>query len=105
MINSEERLVGLIDASKLLEMKLIPTMPQKFIRNPEGFEKALVYARKFPEYLASDIMQEPVYVLNEGNLEDAFFAINSSKLACLPIVNKHYRVKGMIALLDLLSLD
>ncbi len=102
VINSEERLVGLIDAAQLVEMKLIPTMPQHFIQNPEGYEKALSYARKYPEYLASDIMKDPVYVMNDGTLEEAFLAFNSSKLTCLPIVNKHYRVKGIINLLDLL---
>ena len=103
VINAEERLVGLIDAAQLLDMKLIPTMPQKFIQNPEGYEKALSYARKYPDYLASDIMKEPVYVMNDGTLEDAFLSFNSSKLTCLPIVNKHYRVKGIINLLDLLT--
>ena len=105
VINSEERLVGLIDAAQLLDMKLIPTMPQKFIQEPEGYEEALAYAKKYPEYLAADIMKEPVFVLNEGTIEDAFFAFHNSKQSCLPIVNKHYRVKGIISLLDLVSLD
>ncbi len=105
VINSEDRLVGLIDAAQLMEMKLIPTMPQKFIQNPEGYEKALAYAKKYPEYLASDIMKEPVYVLNEGNIEEAFFAFHNSKLTCLPVVNKHYRIKGIISLLDLVNLE
>jgi len=105
IINSEERLVGLIDLALLMEMKLIPTMPQKFIQDPEGFEKALAYAKKYPEYLAADIMKDPFYVINEGTFEDAFIAFQTSKLPCLPVVNKHYRVKGIIKLLDLTTLE
>lgn len=101
IINSEERLVGLIDSAQILEMKLIPTMPENFIKNPEGFEKAIAYAKKYPEYLASDIMKEAVYIINEGTVEDAFLAFQSCGLSSLPLVNKHYRVKGMINLIDL----
>ncbi len=103
VINSEERLVGLIEERTLAEIMLIPTMPEKFIQDPEGFEQALQYAKIAPKRLASDIMREAAYVSLDSTIEQAFIEMQQHGLSGLPVVNKHYRVNGYLTLLELLA--
>jgi len=103
VVNAEERLVGLIDKKKLGEMVLIPTMPDQFIQDPDGYEKALKYAKMDSSYPASEIMGKAVFVTEDGTLEQAYLAMRSNKLEGLPVVNKEYRVTGFVTLTELLA--
>jgi CBS domain-containing protein len=47
-------------------------------------------------------MEEPVFILNEANLEDAFLTFQEYGLTGLPVVNKHYRVTGYLTLTELM---
>lgn len=104
VINQEERLVGIIKEEWFAEMMLVPAMPEKFIQDPEQYEKAIAYARMDPDQKAFDIMLDPVYISHEGTLEEAFVEMQSKGLVGLPMVNKHYRVVGFLSLTELLDI-
>ena len=103
VVNKEERLVGLIEETKLAEMMLVPVMPEKFIQDPDGYDQALEYAKIDPKHLAVDIMGEPAFASLDGTIEEAFVEMKGRRLPGLPVVNKHYRVVGYLTLLELLA--
>lgn len=103
VINSEERLVGIINEVWFAEMMLMPAMPEKFIQVPEEYEKAMEYIRMDPNQKAFDVMEDPIFILNEATLEEAFFSVNAAQATGLPVVNKHYRVVGYLSLSEIMS--
>lgn len=103
VVNREERLVGLIHESWFAEMMLVPTMPEKFIQDPDQYEKAIDYARMDRDTKAFDIMSDVSYVMLEGTLEDAFTEIQAKNVTGLPVVNMHYRVVGYLSISELMS--
>ncbi len=103
VINREDRLVGVIQELWFAEMMLVPAMPEKYIQNPEQYEKAIAYARMDPDEKAFDIMEDPAFILNESTLEEAYFSMREAQATGLPVVNKHYRVQGYLTLSELLA--
>jgi CBS domain-containing protein len=103
VINSEERLVGVIEEKKLAELLLIPAMPEHFIHDPDGYDRALKYAKLDPDCHAGDIMGEPFFVSQEGSLEQAYVAMKNAALPGLPVVDKHYHVTGYLTILEVLA--
>ena len=103
VVNRAGRLVGMIRQMAFAEMMLVPAMPEQFIQKPEQYEKAIAYARMDPEERAFDIMEDPVFILNEATLEEAFLAFQEHKATGLPVVNKHYRVTHYLTLTELLD--
>jgi CBS domain-containing protein len=101
--NQEERLVGIIKEEWFAEIMLVPTMPEKFIQDPDQYEKAVAYARMDPEGKAFDIMEDPVFINNEASLEEAFIEMQSHHCTGLPLVNKHYRVTGYLTMAELMA--
>ncbi len=102
VVNQAGRLVGMIRQMMFAEMMLVPAMPEHFIQKPEQYEKAIAYARMDPEERAFDIMEDPVFILNEATLEEAFLAFQEHEATGLPVVNKHYRVTHYLTLTELL---
>jgi len=103
VINQEERLVGMINEQWFAELMLVPAMPEKFIQDPEQYEKAIAYARMEPDQKAFEIMADPVFISHECTLEEAFVEMQSRGVVGLPMVNKHYRVVGYLTLTELLG--
>jgi CBS domain-containing protein len=103
VINQEERLVGMIKEEWFAEMMLVPAMPEKFIQDPEQYDKAIRYARMDSNQKAFDIMVEPFFINNECTLEEAYAEMQSKGSVGLPVVNKHYRVVGYLSLTQLLG--
>ncbi len=103
VINQEERLVGMIQEEWFAELMLVPAMPEKFLQNPEQYDKAIAYARMDPDQRAFDIMVEPAFVVQDGTLEEAFVQMQNLKATGLPVVNQHYRVVGYLSLVELMS--
>jgi len=102
VVNRAGRLVGIIRQQTFAEMMLVPAMPEDFIQKPEQYEKAIAYARMDPEERAFDIMEDPIFILNEDTLEEAFLAFQEHQATGLPVVNKHYRVAHYLTLTELL---
>jgi CBS domain-containing protein len=104
VINSEDRLVGVIRDDNLVEVMLVPAMPDTFIQDPEKYEQVLEFARIDTDRPAAEIMGDPVFVNSSSTVEEAFIKMKQLQLPGLPVVNKHYRVIGYITMLQILSL-
>jgi CBS domain-containing protein len=104
VINSEDRLVGVIRDDLLSEVMLVPTMPDSFIQDAEKYEQVLKFAQINSDRPAVEIMSDPVFVNSNSSVEEAFIKMKQLKLPGLPVVNKHYRVIGYITMLQILSL-
>jgi len=102
VVNRAGRMVGIIREQTFAEMMLVPAMPEQFIQKPDQYEKAIAYARMDREERAFDIMEEPIFILNEATLEEAFLAFQAHAATGLPVVNKHYRVTHYLTLTELL---
>ena len=104
VVNSEERLVGVIRDDLLSEVMLVPTMPDSFIQDAEKYEQVLKFAQINIDRPAVELMNDPVFVNSSSTIEEAFIKMNQLKLPGLPVVNKHYRVIGYVTMLQILSL-
>ncbi len=103
VINQEERLVGIIKEEWFAEIMLVPAMPEKFVQDPEQYDKALTFARMDPDGKAFDIMEDPIFINNESTLEEAYLELQEHQCTGLPVVNKHYRVTGYLTLTELMA--
>lgn len=103
VVNQEKRLMGIIPVSTLGEALMVPVMPEAFIGDPQGYQWALQYADAQKGYFAADIMLDPVFVQLVDPLEVAFLKMKRHSLAGIPVVDRHYRVKGFISLVTLLA--
>ena len=103
VVNSEERLMGLIEVQTLADMMFIPVIPEEYIENPAGYEHALKYADPSKIPVAAEIIRDPVYIHPEDTLEKAFHLMKEHNLPSLPVVDKNYRVQGFITMLELLG--
>ena len=103
VINNEERLMGIINITTLAEAVMAPVMPEAFIDTPGGYEKALKFADRNHEWMAADFMVESLYVFMDESLEQAYQRMQTQHLSGLPVVDKNYRVKGYVTLLELMA--
>ena len=98
VVNNEDRLVGVIPLKLLAEVMMASVMPEAYINDPEGYDKALKYADVHQLPVAAAIMVDPVYVIESQTLEDAYQRMRENNLSGLPVVDKLYRVKGFLYL-------
>jgi CBS domain-containing protein len=103
VVNNEGRLVGVIPLKGLADVMMAPVMPEAYINDPDGYEKALRFADVNQLPIAATIMSDPVFVLEEETLEQTFQRMKDRNLSGLPVVDKLYRVKGFITLLGLMT--
>jgi CBS domain-containing protein len=103
VVNNEERLVGVIPLKGLADVMMAPVMPEAYINDPDGYEKALRFADVHQLPIAATIMSDPVFVLEDETLEQTFQRMKDRNLSGLPVVDKLYRVKGFITLLGLMT--
>ncbi|MEW6716946.1 MAG: CBS domain-containing protein [Chloroflexota bacterium] len=103
VINKEKRLMGMISISKLAEAMMVPVMPEEFIKDSNDYQNALKFANPNETHLAADIMRDAIYIHLDDTLEDAFHHMKENNLPGLPVVDKLFRVKGYLTLLELLA--
>jgi CBS domain-containing protein len=103
VVNNEERLVGVIPLKGLADVMMAPVMPEAYINDPDGYEKALRFADVHQLPIAATIMSDPVFVMEDETLEQTFQRMKDRNLSGLPVVDKLYRVKGFITLLGLMT--
>jgi len=103
VINNEERLVGVIPIKSLADVMMAPVMPEAYINDPEGYDKALEFADVNQLPIAAAIMTDPIYVIEDETLEQTYQRMKDRNLSGLPVVDKLYRVKGFITLLGLMA--
>lgn len=103
VVNNEDRLVGVIPLKGLADVMMAPVMPEAYINDPDGYEKALRFANVNQLPIAATIMSDPVFVQEDETLEQTFQRMKDRNLSGLPVVDKFYRVKGFITLLGLMT--
>jgi CBS domain-containing protein len=103
VVNTEERLMGLIAQQQLGEAMLVNIVPEEFLENPEDYSKAMEAANgKIPQ-IAADIMLPPVFVGLADTLDTAYQRMHRTHMPGLPVVDEHYHVLGYVSLLELLT--
>ena len=103
VVNKEDRLVGVIPLKNLAEVMMAPVMPEAYIHDPEGYDKALKYADVQHLPIAATIMIDPIFVMDSDTLEETYQRMKDNNLSGLPVVDKLYRVKGFITMIGLMA--
>jgi CBS domain-containing protein len=103
VINNEDRLVGVIPLKGLADVMMAPVMPEAYINDPGGYEKALDFANINQQHIAAAIMSDPVFVIEDETLEQTYRKMKERKLSGVPVVDKLYRMKGFVTLLGLMA--
>jgi hypothetical protein len=103
VINTEERLMGIIQIAHLSEVLMAPIVPEAYIDDPDEYNRALQFSNPDQSMVAADIMGEPVYAMLDATLEKTYLRMKNQNMTGLPVVDQNYHVKGYITLLELLS--
>jgi CBS domain-containing protein len=103
VVNNENRLVGVIPLKRLADIMMAPVMPEAYIEDPEGYDKAVKFSDINQLPIAGAIMSDPVYVIEDETLEKTYQRMKERNLSGLPVVDTLYRVKGFITLLGLMA--
>lgn len=104
VVNAEERLVGVIPLKGLADVVMAPVMPDAYLNDPQGYEKALNFAKLTEGHIAANIMSDPFYILEDETMEQAYARMKVNKLSGMPVVDHTYRVKGFLTLLGLMAM-
>ena len=78
-------------------------MPEAYINDPDGYDKALKFANVNQLPVAGAIMSDPIYVVENQTLEQVYQRMKDHNLSGLPVVDKLYRVQGFITMLGLMA--
>lgn len=103
VVNEEKRLVGIIDLNALAEVFFSKVFPGHFLGELKDLKHALDFAALSKVRVASDLMQDPVWVKKGDSLEKAFELMHGHNLPGLPVLDDHYEVIGYINLLELMA--
>jgi len=103
VINSENRLMGTIHTSALAEVMMAPVVPEAFIDDPDGYNKALQYSGSDQFRYAADVMIEPVYAKMSDNLSSTYQRMRLEHISGMPVVDQYYRIQGYISLLEIIT--
>jgi CBS domain-containing protein len=103
VVNNEDRLVGVIPLKNLADVMMAPVMPEAYINDPDGYDKALKFADVNQLPIAAAIMRDPFYVVEDETLEKTYQHMKDNNLSGLPVVDKLYRVRGFITMLGLMA--
>lgn len=101
--NEAKHLVGLIDITKLSNALFQEVFPEEFLGELTDLEEVLQFADRTKFHQAADIMQDPVYVRLQDNIQKAFHIIHQRGLPGLPVVDEQYHIIGYINLLELMA--
>ncbi|MEN8173614.1 MAG: CBS domain-containing protein [Chloroflexota bacterium] len=103
VINSENRLMGTIHTSALAEVMMAPVVPEAFIDDPDGYNKALQYTGSDQYRYAADVMRDPVYAMLSDNLSVVYQRMSKEQISGMPVVDQYYRIQGYITLLEIIA--
>jgi nitrogen regulatory protein P-II 1 len=104
VVNTENRLVGVIPLKALADVVMAPVMPDAYINDADGYEKALAFASLNNSHIAASIMNDPFFILEDETLEMAYKRMKENNLSGMPVVDHTYRVTGFITLLGLMAI-
>ena len=104
VVNSRQRLVGLISSQNLADDLFLQIIPEEFLSTTRGLEDALYFADLSRTQTAGDAMIPAVSVKKTDTVRDAFRKMHSNRLSGIPVVNEQNIVTGYINLLELMAL-
>jgi CBS-domain-containing membrane protein len=102
VIDVDERLIGLISVSELLNDIFLKVVPEEFLGEIQDVSGALRYAEHIGARTAGDIMQAPVWVAAGDTIRQAFRQLHHAGLNGLPVTDTDGRVIGYLDQLELL---
>ena len=103
VVNTENRLMGVIPIKSLAGVMMIPVMPEAYVNDPNEYEKALQYAQITDQHIAAGVMSDPIFVQEDETLEQVYYRMRKHNLSGVPVVDKNYHVTGFITLLGLMA--
>ena len=102
VVDSNQRLVGLIPVRVLVNDIFLKIVPEEFLGEITDLDEALKYASHVGVRTARDIMLEPIAVRYGETVKDAFRKMHEHRLNGLPIVDDEGRVMSYLDQLELL---
>jgi CBS domain-containing protein len=99
--DTDERLIGLISVTELLNDIFLKVVPEEFLGEIQDVPAALRYAEQIGARTAGDVMRPPVSVGADDTIRLVFRRLHQSGLDGLPVTDAGGRV---IAYLDQLEL-
>jgi CBS domain-containing protein len=103
VVNSDERLIGILDLRSLADDLFFHIMPEEFLSEATDLDHVLQFAEKSGMRTVADAMHEPVWVKRDETVKDAFKRMHEHGLPGLPVVDHRYHVVGYINLLELMA--
>jgi CBS-domain-containing membrane protein len=101
VIDDDERLIGLISVTELLNDIFLKVVPEEFLGEIQDVPGALRYAEQIGARTAGDIMRPSLSVAADDTIRQVFRHLHQSALDGLPVTDADGRV---IAYLDQLEL-
>lgn len=102
VVDSEERLIGVIPVGRLVKDIFLKIVPEEFLGEIQDVDAVLEYAGHIGARTAGQIMSEPVSVQLDDTVRDAFARLQAVDVAGIPIVDGEQRVVGYVDQLELL---
>ncbi len=102
VVDDAERLIGLVPIRTLVNDIFLKIVPEQFLGEIVDLEGALRYASDLGVRTAADVMIEPVWVLPEETVRDAFERMHHAQLNGLPITDRDGHISGYLDQLELL---
>ena len=103
VVNSEERLIGVLDLRTLADDFFFRIIPEEFLSEATNLDHALQFAEKSGMRTVADAMKEPVWVTRGETVKDAFKRMHEHGVSGLPVVDSRHHVVGYINLLELMA--
>jgi CBS domain-containing protein len=102
VVETDERLIGLVPVRVLVNDIFLKVVPEEFLGEIADYDAVLKYAAHVGARTAADIMLEPVSVHPEETVRDAFARMHEHRINGIPITERDERVVGYIDQLELL---
>jgi len=102
VVDTDERLIGLIPVRLLVNDIFLKIVPEEFLGVIVDLEGALEYAEHIHARTARDVMLQAVSVRPDDTVRDAFARMHGARLNGLPIIDDSRHVVGHVDQLELL---
>jgi len=104
VVDSQERLVGIIPMRLVLDDLFLEVAPEEFLADLKDTRGVEEFGRISRARTAEELMEEPAFVTMDDTARDAFARMHERKLEGLPIVDAEMKVVGYLDRLQLLRL-
>lgn len=102
VVDADELLIGLVPVRLLVNDIFLKIVPEEFLGVIADVDDVMEYARHIRARTAGDIMLDPVSVMGQQTVRDAFETMHKARLNGLPIVDADRKVVGYLDQLEML---